>query len=89
MPASSGDLGFADSPLIRGDDTGLTESTHGDFQIVDVRFGNLVVSVLIDDQLRFHGISRVKTIGDFLTPTQRLARGVHHDVEKYYQDDEN
>lgn len=79
--------GFPESgPLIRSTDTGLSQFGEVNISIVDVRCDNYLVSVAIDPQGRFVGVTRITAAGDFLTPMQRIAVGGHHDVEQFYRD---
>ncbi len=75
-------------PLVSRGDTGLSARPEESLRLVEVRIDNYLISVAVDANGHFRGITRIAAAGDFLTPMQRLASTGFHDVDQFYRDSE-
>ncbi len=73
--------------LVSRSDTGLTGPNSTRLRLVEVRMDNFLITVAVDDQGHFQGVTKVVAAGDFLTPMQRLASSGFHDVDAFYRDE--
>jgi len=67
----------------------LAQQREESLRLVEVRIDNYLVTVAVDANGQFRGITRIAAAGDFLTPMQRIAASGYHDVEQFYRDSES